>query len=87
MLTISAGAAQWSGNHNLYSLTFGFAVNQPTYDLKTWQQRWDSDPDSRSGPPIYLDPQEWRIMAGPPKRPDGKDYGADVDNVARTVAP
>jgi hypothetical protein len=87
VLTISAQKAQWSGNRNLYSLTIGYAVNQSIYNLETWRNRWGSDEESLNAPHLYLDPQQWRIAPGQPKRPDGKDYGADVDKLARTEAP
>jgi hypothetical protein len=87
VLTTSAQNTQWSGNHNLYSLTIGHGVHQSIYNLETWRNRWGSDEDSLSAPHLYLDPQQWRIVPGQPKRPDGKDYGADVDRVAQTAAP
>jgi hypothetical protein len=85
-LTGSAGQARWSGRHNLYSVLAGFAVNQPFYTLEAWQKRFDSDRDSLATPPPFLEPRMWRLLPGQAKRPDGRDYGADVDRVARAAA-
>jgi hypothetical protein len=87
VLSWSGARARWGGAHNLYSLTLGFAVSQPIYTLEAWQQRWGSDHDSLFTPSPLLEPRLRSIAAGPPKRSDGKDYGADVDRVARTAAP
>ncbi len=87
VLTWSARQARWSGTHNLYSLTAGFAVGQPFYTLESWQKRWDSDRDSLLTLSPFLEPRMYRFMPGQPKRPDGKDYGADVDKVATTPVP
>jgi hypothetical protein len=88
VLTVSAGKARWSGAHNVYSLTAGFAVLQPFYTLEAWQKRWDSDRDSLFTLSPFLEPRMWRFMPGQPKRPDGRDYGADVDKIATPlVAP
>jgi hypothetical protein len=71
----------------VYSLTNSFAVFQQFYTLAAWQERWESDRDSLVTPSPFLEPRMWRSLPGLPKRPDGKDYGADVDMVARTQAP
>jgi hypothetical protein len=87
VLTGSGGNSRWNGKRNLYCLTNGFAVFQQLYTLKAWQERWDSDRDSMVTLSPFLEPRMWRVLPGHPKRPDGKDYGADVDRVARTLSP
>jgi hypothetical protein len=87
VLTGSAGQAHWTGKHNVYALTSGFAVYQKFFTLKAWQERWDSDRDSVVTGSPFLEPRMWRLMPGHPRRPDGKDYGPDVDQVAGTTVP
>jgi hypothetical protein len=85
ILTNSANKALWTGARNVYSLTIGFANGLSIYSLDAWRQRWQSDADSVAAPPRYLDPQMWRLLSGHPKRPDGKDYGADLNTLARML--
>jgi hypothetical protein len=87
VLTGSAGRARWSGTHNVYGLSAGFAVFQQFYTLEAWQKRWDSDRDSVVTPSPFLEPRMWRFIPGQPKRPGGRDYGANVYMVARTAGP
>jgi hypothetical protein len=86
-LTISGQNIRWSGAHNVYSLVAGFAMEQQVTRLEVVQQRFDSDRDSVEVPPLLLDPEQWRLLPGQPKRPDGTDYGADVDRLARPSLP
>jgi hypothetical protein len=58
--------------------------------LEDWRRFWKSaEEGSLEAESILDDPQSWRILAqhsrGYQKQPDGKDYGADVDKVARTA--
>ena len=87
VLTGSAGQGRWNGNRNIYCLTSGFAVFQQIYTLKSWQERWGSDRDSMVTQSPFLEPRMWRLRPGHPRRRDGKNYGADVDRVATTLAP
>jgi hypothetical protein len=87
VLTGSGGHARWSGRNNVYGLIYGFAIFQQYYTLEGWQKRWDSDGGSVWTPSPFLEPRMWRLLPGQPKRSNGNDYGADVDRVARTVAP
>ena len=84
VLTGSGGQARWSGRNNVYSLIYGFAIFQQFYSLEGWQKRWGSDRGSVWTPSPFLQPRMWRFLPGQPKRPNGKDYGADVERVART---
>jgi hypothetical protein len=86
VLAGSAGQARWNGKHNIYGLTVGFAVFQQLHSLPAWQKRWSSDHDSAVAQSPFLEPRMWRVLPGNPKRPDGKDFGPDVDRVARTPA-
>jgi hypothetical protein len=87
VLAWSARQARWSGKNNLYSLSNAFAVFQPFYTLASWQKCWNSDRDSVFTPSPFLEPRMFRFLSARPKRPDGRDYGADVDKVARTAGP
>jgi hypothetical protein len=82
-LTRGTGA-HWIGRRNVYSLLGTYADDLGIFTLEARQKHFDSDQDSLSTVPVILDPRQWRLLPGLPKRPDGKDYGADVDKVATT---
>jgi hypothetical protein len=80
-LTNSAARVRWDGSGNVYALTAGFIYGQPIYSLDAWRKRWGGDRDSLALPSPYLQPRWWRFQPGQPKRPDGKDFGADVSRL------
>jgi WD40 repeat protein len=91
VLTYSALGVRWTGQRNVYSLvgdyTYPSPPGQPIYTLEAWQKHNASDRDSLAVPPVLLDPQQWCLLPGQPKRPDGTDYGADVDKVTTPRVP
>lgn len=80
---------EWSGNRNVYRIgrrQWLLIDDTRTADLAAWRQKWTSDADSFEAAPLDYDPQQWRLLPQSPghrQGPDGKDYGADVDQVAR----
>jgi hypothetical protein len=79
--------AAWSGSGNVYCLGPAAWALVRAKSFADWRRLWKSDADSAEGDPPTYDPQQWRLLSGQPKKDDGKDYGADVDRVARPPAP
>jgi hypothetical protein len=67
--------ASWQGAGNVYRLV------QPGF-LETAQRNGWKEVGSVEREPHMFQPQVWRLLPGQPKRPDGNDYGADVDRMA-----
>ena len=77
--------AAWRGSHNLFAVA-AWDFEQRAGGLAEWQKRWGGDADSTAADPLGHDPREWALLPNSPyyrARPDGKDYGADVDRIAR----
>jgi hypothetical protein len=87
--------ASWKGSGNV------FRVMNPCWEgtdnprdlprlagLRDWQGRWMSDQDAVAEEPLNFDPLAWRLPPESPcyhAGPGGRDFGADVDRVARVM--
>lgn len=84
--------ASWVGRDNKYLLGqrnwYSTYEQTPVVGLEEWRRAWQSDVESTAEDPPFFDPRQWRLLPGSPgsrKGPDGKDFGADLDRVARTL--
>jgi serine/threonine protein kinase len=74
----------WQGSGNLYRLAGPYSYPEGVPDLGDWRQKLNSDGDSVEEPPLYFDPQQWRLPPDSPGKgtgPGGKDRGADVERI------
>lgn len=77
--------AGWSGSRNVFLKDFAFVGGGAPPLLEQHQAQYKTDLDSVELPPWHFDPAQWRILrdksAGYQPRPDGTDYGADIDEL------
>ena len=81
----------WVGQRNVYRLAGGWwDLMGSEASLAGWRKRWGSDADSvEEVGASFNDPRRWKLIPGSPgagQGPDGKDFGTDVDKVARTLS-
>jgi hypothetical protein len=73
----------WHGTGNLYRSLVMYLYDD-SRDLEGWRQKLHTDLDSVEEPPLWFDPQQWRLLPDSPGKgsgPGGKDSGADVDRI------
>jgi len=82
----------WKGSHNVYRVGHHSWLRRtpaPSAGLNAWRKLWNSaEEGSIEADPIIYDPLQWRVLPDSPAYqagPGGKDLGADVTRVARTV--
>ncbi len=74
----------WEGSGNVYSVPQSYLGGLYTPSLAAWRAKVKSDADSFEEVPPQIDPAPWRVRPDSPgyvKRPDGRDYGADVHRI------
>lgn len=84
--------ARWSGSGNVFLKDYAFAVGGGCPPLlEQHQAQFKTDLDSIELPPWQFDPAQWRVLrdksAGYQTRPDGTDYGANIDELVKTMGP
>ena len=81
--------AAWSGSGNIFLKDFAFLGGGFPPLLEQHQAEHKTDLDSVELPPWQFDPAQWRIVrdksAGYQTRPDGTDYGADIDELMKAM--
>jgi hypothetical protein len=78
----------WQGSGNVYAVPQGYAYGKWLPSLAAWRAQVQSEADSFEDLPPQLDPAQWHVRPDSPgyaKRPDGRDFGADVSRVAATA--
>ena len=75
----------WTGIGNVFMKPSRFQHETDTIELKQFQTLFLTEADSIELPPWEFDPAQWRILRdkspGYQPRPDGTDYGADIDRL------
>jgi hypothetical protein len=81
---------QWSGKTNVFAKLYHFQHGRGAAQLAQWQADRQTDSDSIELMPWEFDPAQWRILRknspGYELRPDGTDYGADIDRLVKALA-
>ncbi|MDB5339975.1 MAG: hypothetical protein JWN70_5594, partial [Planctomycetaceae bacterium] len=75
----------WTGNGNVFVKAHAFFYGKEPFQLEQLQ----TETDSIELPPWEFDPAQWRILrdksTGYQPRPDGTDYGADIDGLVKDI--
>jgi formylglycine-generating enzyme required for sulfatase activity/predicted Ser/Thr protein kinase len=75
----------WTGSGNVFVKPYVFRYGQFPLQLDQFQTQFHTEADSIELPPWEFDPAQWRILRdkspGYQPRPDGADYGADIDRL------
>ncbi len=75
----------WTGHGNVFVKPYSFRYGKEPLQLEQLQ----TEADSIELPPWEFDPAQWRILRakspGYQPRPDGTDYGADIDLLVKAV--
>ena len=79
----------WTGAGNTFVKPYTFRYSRPPLQLEQYQTEFQTEADSIELPPWEFDPAQWRILRdkspGYQPRPDGTDYGADIDQLVDTL--
>ena len=75
----------WTGSGNTFVKPLAFRHGINPLQLEQFQTEFHTEADSIELPPWEFDPAQWRILRdkspGYQPRPDGADYGADIDRL------
>ncbi len=75
----------WTGTGNVFVKPQAFRYGKHPLALEYFQTEFHTEADSIELPPWEFDPAQWRILRdkspGYQPRPDGTDYGADIDRL------
>lgn len=81
----------WTGTGNVFVKPLGFQFGKEALQLKQFQTEFQTEADSIELPPWEFDPAQWRILRdkspGYQPRPDGTDYGANVERLIDAIKP
>ena len=79
----------WTGTGNVFVKSYGFAYGRGALQLEQLLTEFQTEADSIELPPWEFDPAQWRILRdkspGYQPRPDGTDYGADIDRLIQAM--
>ena len=79
----------WTGSGNAFLKSLAFRHGLLPMQLEQFQNEFHTEADSIELPPWEFDPAQWRILRdkspGYQPRPDGTDYGADIDRLIQVI--
>ena len=79
----------WTGSGNAFVKPLAFRHGIQPLQLEQFQTDSHTEADSIELPPWEFDPAQWRILRdkspGYQPRPDGTDYGADIDRLVNAI--
>ncbi len=79
----------WTGSGNVFVKPLAFHHGKEPLQLERFQTEFQTEADSIELPPWEFDPTQWRILRdkspGYQPRPDGTDYGADIDRLINAI--
>ncbi len=79
----------WTGSGNVFVKPYTFRYGNPPLQLEQFQTEFKTEDNSIELPPWEFDPAQWRILRdkspGYQPRPDGTDYGADIDRMVQAI--
>ncbi|MCX7423464.1 MAG: protein kinase [Planctomycetia bacterium] len=79
----------WTGTGNVFVKSNGFCYGKDPLQLEQFQTQFQTEADSIELPPWEFDAAQWRILRdkspGYQPRPDGTDYGADIDRLVNAL--
>ena len=82
-------AIDWTGTENVFVKPNAFLSGKAPLQLEQFQTEYQTETGSIELPPWEFDPAQWRILRdkspGYQPRPDGTDYGADIDRMVKAI--